>query len=83
MGEWLKQHLVGVGIAGLLALIAWLLRRGVGKVDGHEARIAGLEKDRVTRDDLDELRASLTATVAHAQERTETRLDRILERLAK
>jgi hypothetical protein len=82
MNDWLAQHLIEVVIAALVGLAAWLLRRFVGGVDSHERRIGALEQDRVTREDFDELRASLTATAAHNQERTETRMDRLFEKIS-
>jgi hypothetical protein len=80
MSTWLSQHLVELLIATLLAIIAWSIRRFVTIVDSHEIRITALERDGVTRDQIDELRHSLMATMTQNHERTEQRLDRLLER---
>ncbi len=79
--NWLSQHLIEVLMATLLALIAWQLKRFISTQDSHASRIGELEKDRVTRDHIDELRSSLMATISQNHERTESRLDRILERM--
>lgn len=59
-----------------LTVLSWVGVRQVSRIDE-------LEKDRVTRNDFDELRHSLTASITNAQERTEARLDKIWEHLAK
>lgn len=82
MIEWLQQHGVEALIAVLLAVSVWIIKRAVATQDSHETRISGLETDRVTREDFDELRASLTATAAHNQERTESRMDRLFEKIS-
>lgn len=82
MAPWLAQHLVELLIASLVGLAVYNLRRLVTSQDDHDRRIVALETDRITRDDFDELRHSLTATAANNQTRVEQRLDRIMERLA-
>lgn len=82
MSVWLEQHVVEVLIAILLAVIAFSMRRFIATQDAHGERIKALETDRVTRDDFDELRHSLTATAAQNHELVTARLDRILEHMA-
>lgn len=82
MTAWFTQHGIETLIALLLGVIAYGLRRFIATQDAHGERLNALEADRVTRDDFDELRHSLTATATHNQERTESRLDRILESMA-
>lgn len=82
MAPWLSQHLVELLIASLVGLAVYNLRRLVEGQDDHGKRIVALETDRITRDDFDELRHSLTATAVNNQMRVEQRFDRIMERLA-
>lgn len=46
-------------------------------------RVKDLERDRVTRDDFDELRHSMMATFTHGHDLLDKKLDRIIERLWK
>lgn len=67
--------------AASAAVGAWFAARGA-RLRALARRVTRLEKERVTRDDFDELRSSLTASISHNQQRTEERLDRIWEHLA-
>lgn len=60
----------------LVATFGWMWRRQATRLDA-------LEKDRVTRTDFDELRASMLATFTNGHNRLEDKLDRIIERLMK
>jgi len=72
-----------------MALLLWNMRRQVAASDSHgtgiaahNTRITILESTSITREDFDEMRASLTATAAHNQKRTETRMDRLFEKVS-
>lgn len=86
---WLEQHIIELLSAGLLGLILWNIRRFISTQDSHGKEIAALKEDRVTRDDFDELRSSLTATATQNHEVVTDqlnsmtgRLDRVLEHMA-
>jgi hypothetical protein len=61
--EWL--------LGGYVAIMTWLGKREVRRVDDHDIRIRTLESNRVTHDDIDELRQSLTASMVNVCERLE------------
>ncbi len=82
MLDWLDQHGIEALIAGLLTVIAFGFRRFAAAQDKNTADIAELQKNRVTRDDFDELRSSLMATATQNHNRLEERLDRIWQHLS-
>lgn len=59
-----------------IALLAWL---GVDLMK----RVKKLEEGHVTRDHLDEVRSSITASFQNSHERIEDKLDRLIERQMK
>lgn len=78
---WLEAAWRFAGTIGatVMAGFWWLIQREVKRVDTtlqlHTRQISELQKDRVTKDDMDELRSSLTATIVHGFERTEKQFD--------
>lgn len=85
--EWVITNLPEGLIVFISALLAWLGKRVVKRLDTdieghgltlakHAERFAQLETKRVTTDDIDELRGSMNATVTNAFEM----LDRNIER---
>lgn len=85
MEQWLRDHWPEGLVLAVLGLLRWLGVREVNRVDkaieDHEERLGVLEKDHITREDFDELRSSLTATITNTAERAENRLDLILKHL--
>ncbi len=85
MEQWLRDHWPEGVVVATLALLRWLGVREVNRVDAqienHEQRLSDLETDRVTQANVEELRASLTATITSSSERIEKRVDRILDHL--
>lgn len=67
----------------LLSILGWLGVDIVRKFRGHGRRLAALEREHVTRADLDKLRDELSDTVTSACGRIESRTDDILLHLAK
>lgn len=66
-------------MSALTAIGGWFLKR-------QDDRIADLEKERgqlVTRDHLDEVRSSITASFQNSHARIEDKLDRLIERRLK
>lgn len=82
MREWLENHLPESVFAAIVALVGWLAQRAIHKVDAHEARLAELEKNSVTKETIDELRQSMNYSITHAFARVESRTDEILLHLA-
>lgn len=62
--EWL--------VGGYVTLLTWLGRRETHRIDEHDIRLRALESDRVTHDDIDELRQSFMASLLNLGERIET-----------
>lgn len=69
--EALAKWLGGI----VVAVLGWL------GLDTYK-RVRALEENKVTREDLDELRSSMIATFSNGHERIEQRLDKIWERLS-
>lgn len=65
--------------AVLIAMFVWLVKREIKRVDDtlheHAGKIGELQLNRVTKDDMDELRASLTATVTNGFQLLDRRVD--------
>ena len=80
MKDWM-QHLPAGVAAVLLGVVGWFTKREAVRVEGrlnsHAERLRELEADRVTRDDIDELRASLTASINLGVQRVETSINRV------
>jgi hypothetical protein len=83
---WLVSPLSWLALF-LLGLVSWFGRREMKRIDealeesekaakAHAERIIALEESRVSRDDLDELRESLTASIINGVERLEKGVDR-------
>ena len=83
MKEWLLEHIPESIAAFLVTVVGWMAQRAIAKVDRQEERIAALERDRVTKQDFDELRESMNATFTHGMDRIERRTDQILFRMAR
>lgn len=66
-----------LAVAALIAVGAWFLKDLKGRVTDLEKRNLDLERERVTRADVDELRHSLTASIVNVGERLEARLERL------
>ena len=77
MDKYFIELLVGSLIGSYLALLTWLGKRAVVRIDDHEIRLRAVETDRVTHRDIDELRQSLTASVVHACNRIEENLNNV------
>ena len=58
------------GCTALVAISAWLCRRAIKRMDddiaGCQQSIEELKEDRITRQDFDELRGSMTASITTA-----------------
>jgi len=60
-------------------VVAWFVKRDYRRVDDtlkdHAQQIDELQKDRVTKNDFDELRASITATITNGFARAQDKMD--------
>lgn len=83
MKDWLVDHLPESLIAAMLSVIGWWVQRKLARNDAFEARITALERNRVTKEDFDELRESMNATFVNGMQRIENRTDQILFHMAK
>jgi copper homeostasis protein CutC len=81
--DWLANHLPESLLGIFATLVGWLAQRAINKVDAQEERIAALERDKVTKENIEELRESMNASITHAFARVETRTDEILLHLAR
>lgn len=61
--EWL--------VGGYVTLLTWLGKRATDRIDDHDIRIRTVEADRVSRNDIDELRRSFMASFVNLAERLE------------
>lgn len=82
MTDWIAAHLPESLVTAFASLVGWLAHRAIKKVDEQEARLAALERDSVTKADLEDLRESHSQAITHACARIETRTDQILLHLA-
>lgn len=76
--DWKNAAIALLG--ALVGLLGWIGRRELKRAEmtqqDHASRIGVLEKDRVTRDDFDELRSSLTASITGGYERLENSVEK-------
>lgn len=82
MKDWFFDHVPESFIAAMLSVVGWWVQRKIARADALEARIVALERDKVTKDNIEELRESMTSSITHAFARVETRTDEILLHLA-
>lgn len=82
MKEWLENHLPESLLAAFFAIVGWWVQRKIARADALEARIAALERDKVTKADIDDLRESVDRTIERSFARIESRTDEILLHLA-
>lgn len=80
--DWLLNHIPESLMTFLLALLGWWVQRKIARSDALEARVQALERDKVTKENIEELRESLERTITHSNARVEARTDEILLHLA-
>lgn len=83
MKDWLLDHLPESLMGSVVGVIGWWMQRKIARADALEARVQALERDKVTRDDIDELREHIDASITRSLARVETRTDEILLHLAR
>lgn len=66
-----------LSIGAVATMSGWIATMFHKRVSSHSRRILELEQSAVTRDDFDELRASLTASIVGAHDRMEGSLQRL------
>lgn len=91
--QWLSEHLPESAAAALTAAATFFTKRiwsvgpRIAKLDAHltklDVRVAKLEGIAITREDFDELRMLLTASITNVGTRLEKRTDDIMLLLAK
>lgn len=83
MKDWLAAHIPESFVVAFFGLVGWWVQRKIAKTEALEARVLALEKDKVTRDDIDDLREHIDASITRSLARVETRTDEILLHLAR
>jgi hypothetical protein len=72
--EPMDNHWIEWLLGAWATLLTWLGTRAVGRLDDHETRLRAVETDRVTHNDIDELRQSLTASIVNVGARAENNM---------
>jgi hypothetical protein len=80
--DWLLDHLPESLATAFFSVLGWWMQRKLARADALEARVVALERDKVTKENIDELRESVVQQIANNQTRTEDRLERIWQHLA-
>lgn len=83
MRDWLEAHVPESVLAALLSLVGWWVQRKIARSERLEERVAALERDKVTKADIRDLRESMEDTVTRSSARVESRTDEILLHLAR
>lgn len=69
-------------MTSLLATVGWWVQRKIARSEALEARITALERDKVTKADIEDLRESNNEAITRGFARVESRTDEILLHLA-
>lgn len=81
MWDFIVEHWPKGVFASAMGLAAWLGRREIKRNDDdhddYDVRIKEVEKRHVSRDDFDELRSSMTASMVNLSERMENNMNRM------
>lgn len=72
--DWKNAAIALLG--AIVGLLGWGGKRALQRQAEHQQRIEALERDRVSRDDFDELRSSLTASISVGIERLENSVEK-------
>jgi hypothetical protein len=79
---WFESHVPESLMAAFFAAVGWWVQRKIARADALEDRIQALERDKVTKADVEELRESMVASITNSFARVESRTDEILLHLA-
>lgn len=82
MKDWILDHLPEAFVTSLLTALGWWVQRKIARSEALEARITALERDKVTKADIEDLRESMNHTITLGNTRIESRTDEILLHLA-